>query len=65
MRVHVIAESLMNNLDISSNGPTGWDLAVEIGEGGEALGVEYPEEKGYDHVIYCSYVETAGQEGLA
>ena len=54
--MHVSADSLMKNIDqiIIGNGPTDWDLTVEIGEGGEALDVQYPEEKGYDHVIYCS-----------
>ena len=39
---------------IIRKGPDDWDLTVEVHAGKEALDSEYPDEKGFDHVIYCS-----------
>ena len=54
--MHVIADSLMNDINhiIIRNGPTDWDLTVEIVDGEHALDVPYPEDKECDHVIYCT-----------
>ena len=55
--MHVIGDSLMKHIDeiIIKNKRTNWILTIEFDEkGNEALDYRYPEDKDYDHVIYCS-----------
>ena len=56
-RVHIFGDFLMRRIDeiILRNKPENWNLTIQFEEKGmEALDYKYPDDKDYDHVIYCS-----------
>ena len=55
--MHIFGDSLMRRIDeiILRNKPENWNLTIQFEEKGmEALDYKYPDDKDYDHVIYCS-----------
>ena len=55
--MHIFGDSLMRRIDeiILRNKPENWNLTIQFEEKGmEVLEYKYPDDKDYDHVIYCS-----------